>query len=985
MLRRQRILRAMLFQGVSAFAVCAMATGGQAWAQEASQKVDSGVLEEVVVTARRAAIESAQERKKRAEVIVDSVVADDAGKLPDNSITEVLQRVSGVAIVRFSALGNPDSFSAEGSGIQVRGLSGVAGRLNGREIFSANGGRGLSWGDVTPELMAAVDVYKSATADQIEGGTGGQIDLRTKLPFDYNKPALQATASANYGDLVKDTTYGGSVLATDQWDTAIGRIGILLDLAQNKYSSNADFFRMEPYYHTKVGGQDRYIPGGYDYGDQSFNRTRTGAYLGLQWQPTDSLRLFQTVFVSEYRESSTATGLFVVSKDLTVDPAVSQFDASGGLIRTDAMFLRDNATFAPSNGSIDAGGNTGYGEGTSKTRDFSTGFEWTPTGPWALRGAFQVVDSSATRGSYDVFPGVRFPGTFGLDLSGDLPQVRLPASAAAVFADPASYTWNATMDHNERNHGHLYAGNLDAEYKFSDDAFFRSLKVGVRYADRTERDLNSGYNWTALGRGWSGDDPQLTFANARAGDVETRIFDNFFRGKANLPGNTLMPSQAMAARFDVVGDHARVPAGFNPALGQPTPTGYGNPVLPVAYGPFDFSRNQTITTAAYATLRFASDSSILKWPVSGNVGLRVVRVENESSGFFQQNAAQFIRDGVPTAIANVGEERADGLTVTRVLPAMNLQFSPTEDYRLRFAYNVTMDHPSFSALKASGNTSVRTIGGGGGATPTFDGFTTDTGNPRLKPILSNNLDASLEWYPSRSNSLSLAVFHKRLENLLIYGATNQPVPVTYLAPTATTVTESAQATNVFNSEADGTISGVEVGGRMFFDFLPGLFAGLGAEANYTYIHSKNPGDQYVDINGGIHTDVPITGLSKHNFNVTGMYEKGRVSARVAYSWRSQYLMSTNSNGTNGDYTYYSAPGVGTFTDIALPVYANAYGSLDAGVTLRINDHASFSVEGSNLSNKIVKTSMGGYPDGRKYIRSWFVADRRVNASLRLSF
>ncbi|MGR4863783.1 TonB-dependent receptor [Caulobacter sp. LARHSG274] len=976
MLRRQSILRAMLFQGASAVAVCAVAASGQAWAQEAPpKKDDSGAVAEVVVTARRAAIESAQMRKKKAEVIVDSVVADDAGKLPDNSITEVLQRVSGVAIVRFAALGNPDSFSAEGSGIQVRGLSGVAGRLNGREIFSANGGRGLSWGDVTPELMAAVDVYKSSSADQIEGGTGGSIDLRTKMPFDYHKPALQATATASYGDLVKDTTYGGSVLATSQWDTAIGKIGVLVDLARNKYSSNADFFRMEPYYRTRIGTQDRYIPGGYDYGDQSFNRTRTGGYLGVQWQPTDSLRLFQTVFVSEYKEDSTASGLFVVSKDLAVDPAGdSQFDASGGLVRTSALFLRNNATFGPSSDVINAGGNTGFGSGTSKTRDFTTGFEWKPEGPLSLQGAFQIVDSSATRFSYDVFPNVPFPGTFGLDLTGDLPQVTVPASAAAVFADPASYKWSATMDHNERNHGHLYAGNLDAEYKFSDDAFFRSLKVGVRYADRTERDLNSGYNWTALGG-----DPQLTFANARPGDVETRTFDNFFRGKANLPGNTLMPSRAMAARYDVVGDHAPPPAGFNPALGQPTPTGYGNPVQPIAYSPFDFSRNQTVTTAAYAMVRFASDSSILKWPVSGNAGLRVVRVKNESSGFFQQNGSTFVRDGVVTEIAQLGAERADGLSVTRVLPAINLEFSPTDDYRLRLAYNVTMDNPGFTALRASGNTSVRLIGN------SFDGFTTDAGNPKLKPALSNNLDASLEWYPSRANSVHLAAFHKTIENLLVYGNASQPVPVTYVRPTARTVIESAQNNNVFNSEGDAKIDGLEIGGRMFFDFLPAPFDGLGAEANYTYIHSKNPGDQYFDINGVKHTNVPITGLSKDNLNLIGMYEKGRISARVAYSWRSQYLMSTNSNGTNGDYTYYSAPGVGTFTDIALPIYADAYGSLDAGVTFKINEHTSFSLEGSNLSNKTVRTLMGGYPDDRKYVRSWFVADRRVNASLRLSF
>src|ERR1044071_5597568 len=118
-------------------------------------------IEMVVVSARRQAIENATERKRNAESIVDSVVADDAGMLPDNSITEVLQRVSGVTISRFN---DADHFSTEGNGIQVRGMSGVAARLNGREIFSANGGSGLSWGDVTPELMAAVDIYNHATA-----------------------------------------------------------------------------------------------------------------------------------------------------------------------------------------------------------------------------------------------------------------------------------------------------------------------------------------------------------------------------------------------------------------------------------------------------------------------------------------------------------------------------------------------------------------------------------------------------------------------------------------------------------------------------------------------------------------------------------------------------------------------------------------------------------------------------------------------------
>jgi outer membrane receptor protein involved in Fe transport len=113
---------------------------------------------EIIVTGRRQALQNATERKRNSDTVIDSIVADDAGKLPDNSITEVLQRVPGVTIVRFAALGDPDRFSVEGSGIQVRGLSSVLATLNGREITGANGGGGLSWNEVTPELMAAVDV-----------------------------------------------------------------------------------------------------------------------------------------------------------------------------------------------------------------------------------------------------------------------------------------------------------------------------------------------------------------------------------------------------------------------------------------------------------------------------------------------------------------------------------------------------------------------------------------------------------------------------------------------------------------------------------------------------------------------------------------------------------------------------------------------------------------------------------------------------------
>lgn len=954
----------------------------------------------IVVTGRRAAIESAIRRKESAESIIDSVVADDAGKLPDNSITEVLQRVSGVAIVRFAALGDPDRFSAEGSGIQVRGLSGVASRLNGREIFGANNGRSLSFGDVTPELMSAVDIYKSPTADLIEGGTGGQIDLRTKRPFEFNERAFRGTLEGNYGDLAKKASFSGSFLATDRMDTAIGEIGVLVDFARSTFRSHSDFFRMEPYYKTRISGADYFIPGGYTYGSEDFRRDRTGIYVAVDWASDPDVKISATFFQSRYKEDRSGSGLFVTSKTLSVDPATSIFDENNGLIQSSNVFLRATGSFAPLVGTITSGGGTGVSRGNTVTRDYSGSFDWTPDGPLAVRGSVQHVQSTAVRDNYDVFREVAFPNSFALDLRGDLPLVTVPPASQAVFSNPAAYNWAATQPHNEINRGRQWAANIDAEYTFEDEGFFRSFKAGVRTANRTERDLNNGYNWTALGRGWNGN-PQMTFANARPGDVETATFNNFFRGDTTLPGVTLVPSVDFVGRMDINADHAAPPPGFCgppppaappfacPASAGPTPTGYGGQDFKrVPFTPLDLSFNQTKTYAGYALARIGSRDGAdgLAW--NGNLGARVVRVENYSEGIFQQNSAQFIRNGVLTALATRGEPRSGARTTTKVLPALNFQLLPTPQVHIRAAYSITLDNPNFFALRASGNAGVRTLtpaGSPSGTIPTFDGFTTTTGKPDLKPTIANNFDLTLEWYPKRGSQFHVSAFYKTLDNLLVYTSTNREIPIYFTLPTPTVGTETAQVIDVANSDQKAKIKGFEVGARTFLDMLPGWLSGFGFEGNYTFIDSSNPGDRFIDINGVVNSNVPVTGLSKHNFNLTGLYEKKWLSLRVAYSWRSSYLQSTNSNGTNGDYLFFSAPNTSTFTDISLPVYAQDYGQLDAGIRLTLTKNLSVSVQASNILNATTRTLMGGYNGGQKYTRSWFVTDRRINAGVSFGF
>jgi len=171
----------------TAIAQLGLISGGAVWAQAPAAPSQAQKKEEpaqVTVTGQRAALQSAQKLKQEADEIVDSISADDIGKLPDRSVIEVLQRIVGATLDR-AMTNDPQHFSVEGNSIAIRGLNYVRSEMNGRDSFSANGGRALNFEDVPPELLSRVDIYKNPSASQIEGGISGLVDLRTALPFDY--------------------------------------------------------------------------------------------------------------------------------------------------------------------------------------------------------------------------------------------------------------------------------------------------------------------------------------------------------------------------------------------------------------------------------------------------------------------------------------------------------------------------------------------------------------------------------------------------------------------------------------------------------------------------------------------------------------------------------------------------------------------------------------------------------------------------------
>ncbi|RYD27183.1 MAG: TonB-dependent receptor, partial [Lysobacteraceae bacterium] len=272
--------------------------------QSTATPQEEAANQDIVVTGIRRSLQSAQAIKKNSEVVVDSISAEDIGALPDRSVTEALQRVPGVSVSHFAAGVDPDHFSTEGSGVVVRGLTYTRSEINGRDSFSANNGRGLSFADVPSELLGGVDVFKSPSADMIEGGIAGTVNLRTRLPFDSTGFTLGGTLENNYGDFVKKSAPTVSVLASDRWQTGIGQFGLLGSFVRSQVRSRADSVQisnwgqrvltgtgalLQPLDGNNVAnvGTTVYVPRGAAIRSQEFNRTRYGYSAAGQWRSND--------------------------------------------------------------------------------------------------------------------------------------------------------------------------------------------------------------------------------------------------------------------------------------------------------------------------------------------------------------------------------------------------------------------------------------------------------------------------------------------------------------------------------------------------------------------------------------------------------------------------------------------------------------------------------------------------------------------------
>lgn len=855
-------LKVELLTGVAVFVGASMMLPAAAQEEQ--------TMETVVVSGVRASLETAMNIKKNATTIVDSIVAEDIGKFPDLNVADSLQHISGVQITRDYG---------EGNGVAIRGLTQIETTLNGQEIMTASGSRTLNFEDLPAELISGVDVYKTPSSNQLEGGLGGLVDVRTARPFDFSGTEFRANGRIVYGDLIGAAKPQVSALFSDRWNTGVGEIGFLIDASfqQRAFRENYDSAGATTANTYAISGSTIASPNGFYNPLYIAHRDRLGINSAIQWRPNSELDFYvdanfmrfstyqnQYIYSSYPAMSLSVPGTFTTFKN-TMDLATGTFAGSIGV--TTSGVARDN---------------------TDQVQNYVLGGNWNH-GKLTVSGSVQYVKASSNL-FYTDLDLKATASSVTYDLTTEVPSYRF---TGVDFTNLANYTTSTLSYSANFYNSDQLASKLDAvwETKFGP---ISEIDAGFRYAvhDNTFAPIRLSVSTGSLA---------ATNASSLLNLATNLGWQNTVSG-VTLPGAMWMADpNVLRANLSTV----------RSVLGITTvPT-----VNPISV----YSQSER-TTTGYIQAKIDADVLV---PITGNFGVRVVSTNLGVMG----NKTNVV-NGVASGTTSINNHS----TQTDVLPTLNLVAHLTDDLSLHFSASKTMNRPAFSNL-APGLTLVPYNGSG------------SAGNPDLKAMYATSYDTSLEYYFGKGNSVYVAGFWKDVKNFVFSQAVTETVDgVSY------------NITQPVNSGA-GTVKGFEAGYTQFYDFLPGALSGLGLQANFTYVDSTTPST----VSG---YTVPLASLSRYNYNLIGIYERGAITARVAYNWRSKYFSSL-----------YAASGV--FAGYA-PVYQDAFGWLDASISYDLSEQLSLSVEGNNL----MQTQLLQYYTVRDRPANVMINDRQFIVGLR---
>ncbi len=1025
--------------GTASGLAMSMALGSAAYAQDAAQDPEEDVVvDEIIVRGIVGSLLRAQDFKRRSDTFVDVITADDIGALADRSVAEALQRVPGVNVGRFQKTSDPDRFSVEGAGVVIRGLPFVRSELNGRDVFSAAGGRELSFNDVSPELLGRVEVFKNVTADMIDGGIAGTVNLVTRKPLDSQGFQLAGSIESNYGDLADEWSPGFSFLGSNNWDTPLGRFGLQFGYAESGLITRTDAsqvtdpcyraatlngpcFRVNSVSSGGVGGQNFdesnfppagsvLVPKGAGVRTTDFDRDRAAYSLTGQWESNDG-RFLATV---EYLRAEADLSLDEYAiLALVNDDALFPTPAPGTTWTFDQGVFRSGVLSQFAGAGIPTEFLRFNQENRATTEDFSLALSWTPTDRLRLNAEFQHIDASLEADS--IISAMQTSSDIFLDLGPSTPTVQFrPPSAGAgganYFTDPGQSFYWFLLDNQTRNTAQMDSARIDAEYDLDEGGFLKSVRFGARWSERSRvnRDANFA-NWGNLSAPWLG---TAQYARDFPGSSSVRNpFVGFQGGNAPLPipngagiffggnnpvadylfGRTAQQGVAITSAWEnTFGFWDRAAFGPFPTTWRPL-SARGGLAGGTQFLPGDISDVGEDTTAFYGRLDFGADDLFGRgWILQGNVGLRYVEttISTEGQISFPGGAApdlavfcnpatvppggtlpgycslsparraEFVR-------AFTGESIADNSDINfeSWLPSLNATLEVRPGLLFRLGISEGISRPDLGAFRTGGalfdNTGDLRSAGTLETGPLFQIF---TGNRLLTPIESTNYDLSVEWYFAQVGSLTFSLFQKDLRGLISQGTTER----SFVGPSGVTV--RAEVNGPANVDT-GTLRGFELAHQQVYDFLPGALSGLGTQFTYTYVDAgelSNPTNFVA--RSAFAAGLPLAGMSEHTINAVVFYEDERHSARLAYNWRSEFLLTPRDD-------------IFPFN----PIFGESTGQLDGSYFYTVTDKFKIGIQGVNLLDEVTQTTQVVDFDQTRMTRSAFRNDRRITLIGRFSF
>ncbi len=976
----------------SAIALAVAAAFTSTAALSAVEEVDAIITEDVEVIEvygiSGSLAESARQKRYDGR-IVDAIVAEDIGKLPDNNIAEALQRITGVSI---------SSDFGVGESVTIRGISDNRVELNGRST-AGEGRGGISLDDFPSSFLKTIEVVKSPTPEMIEGALGGTVNMKTVRPLELSETLAAFTYDYEYADKTENGAPKITSSIGSNWDfDEMGSFGASVMFSYlDRELRQDEFINLQQLHDLDIDGdgvmdqgntpQGKYIVRTQNTVNQKTEqRERTAYGLSLQWAPqSGDGNIYLDLNGTDLSGGQQSYSILDVLGDPVFNENTSQ-DSNGVLNN----YTLEDVILIPKTISD-------FSE--TETYSHALGGEWTLTDRMSISGEVSINKAETTRvdSEFTLRPvnrdiwhengGYTSDAQYYVDANisqsgGNLPTVTY--SDSNVLLNPDNLALRTFQNDTDDIENEETAARIDLEYiEPFDIDWIAKVKTGVRVTSR---------------------DYEFTRADYVAKDIYKKAY--------YVDGNGEKTGENFSIWIDEIeGMYPGSIDTYNPhnSFDQLGTTGqndlleymvYSGKALGNADATFlkiqDMLQGTNYATTGSLSDNLEVDESEYK-RIEEDTRAVYVQFELDFDDITAIVGGRYVETDLDSTIIDDGEYLTGTNDYSDFLPSLNVTYNLNEDTLMRFAAAKVMRRAGFGDLSPAYSVDTSLV-------------TATQGSVALDPYRVTQYDLGIEHYFGQGGLLSAAIFYKDVESFTKQSNTCvsnsdtteqqnveewQSVCILDEAGKSNSdiVTASPGTDNGFEyvdglrqqgltgintatevNGGSGEISGIELAYQQQFDFLPGALSGTGVSTNYTYADSEQPDGTQME------------NISEHTYNAQVYWEYEGLQVRLAYNWRDEYLASVNekrirSIGAEGyGIENNSSPDGEGYDPTTGNSYREARGQFDFSASWDINEN--FTVVGNavNLTGEPLefRTELGN---------KWMYreADRRYTLGVRAKF